>query len=368
MLIGVDASRATVARRTGTELYALCLIEALLALETEHYFRLYFSQPPPAGLFAGSPRVERRTIPFPRLWTHVRLALEVAIRPPDVLFVPSHVLPLWTRPPGAVTVHDLGYLYFPEAHPPRQRWYLDWSTRHNARTARVVIGDSDATRQDLIARYGVPPSKIVVAYPGSNPDLAPVTDPAIIAAVKRRYGVQGDYFLHVGTLQPRKNLARLIQAYANLQTATQVQLVLAGKKGWLYDDLFRQVRRLGLEGRVHFIGYVDDADKAALLSGALAYVFPSLYEGFGFPALEAQACDTPLICADSSSLPEVAGDAALLVHPTDVDGLAHAMARLLTDAALRADLVARGRRNRQRFSWRACAETVMAALEAAIQT
>jgi glycosyltransferase involved in cell wall biosynthesis len=366
MLIGIDASRATVARRTGTELYSLRLIEALLALDTSHRFRLYFNQPPAADLFSTDGRVERRIIPFPRLWTHLRLGLEVATRPPDVLFVPSHVLPLFTRPLAVVTVHDLGYLHFPQAHPPRQRRYLNWSTRHNARTARVVIADSEATRGDLVAHYGVPAGKIVVAYPGPEPDLAPVRDAQAIAAVKRRYGIQGDYFLHVGTLQPRKNLARLIQAFANLLAAapqSNVQLVLAGKKGWLYGDLFRQARRLELDGRVLFPGYVDETDKAALLSGALAYVLPSLYEGFGFPALEAQVCDTPLISANTSSLPEVAGDAALLVDPLDADELAGTMGRLLSDAGLRADLVDRGRRNRARFSWRACAETVMAALE-----
>lgn len=369
MLIGVDASRATVARRTGTEFYSRHLIRALLALDTLHCWLLYLNQPPKSSdFFARSrssdvPRVELRTMPFPRLWTHIRLGLELAVRPPDVLFVPSHVLPLWTRPPAVVTVHDLGYLHFPEAHPPRQRWYLNWSTRHNARTARVVIADSAATERDLVEYYDVPARKVVVAYPGPDPNLTPVADASTIAAVKRRYGIKGDYFLHVGTLQPRKNLSRLVQAFAKLPF--QIKLVLVGKKGWLYDDLFQQVRRLGLDGRVLFPGYVDDTDKATLLSGAVAYVFPSLYEGFGLPALEAQACDAPLICADTSSLPEVAGDAALFVDPTDVDGWTQAMTRLLTDTHLRADLIARGRRNRQRFSWRACAETVMQALETA---
>jgi glycosyltransferase involved in cell wall biosynthesis len=144
-----------------------------------------------------------------------------------------------------------------------------------------------------------------------------------------------------------------------------VQLVLAGKTGWLYNDLFAEVRRLDLEGQVLFTGYVEDRDKAALLSGATAFVFPSLYEGFGFPVLEAQACHTPVICADSSSLPEVAGDAALCVPPTDVDSLTQAMTRLWKDGALRAQLAARGQRNVERFSWQACAETVMMALETA---
>ena len=258
MLIGVDASRTAVKRRTGTELYSLRLIEALLELDTAHQFRLYFNRMPKTpGFLTGSQvsctdRVELRSIPFPRLWTHIRLGWEVATRPPDVLFVPSHVLPVWTRVPAAVTVHDLGYLYFPEAHPVRQRRYLDWSTRHNARAARVVIADSEATRADLVAHYKVPSTKVVVAYPGFEADLAPVTDEMALAAVKQRYGIQSDYFIHIGTLQPRKNLARLVQAFKRLQVEGRVQLVLAGKRGWLYDELFQQVRRLDLEDRVLF--------------------------------------------------------------------------------------------------------------------
>jgi glycosyltransferase involved in cell wall biosynthesis len=371
MLIGIDSSRATLSCSTGTEFYSVRLIKALLALNTPHRFRLYFNKPPLTGLFGtgyDSSRVEMRRIAIPRLWTHIGLSLEVASHPPDVLFVPSHVLPLWTRVPAVVTVHDLGYVYFPRAHPGRQRWYLDWSTRHNARTARVVIADSAVTKGDLMAHYAVEATKIIVAHPGFDEDLSPVTDQAVIDAAKRRYGIEGDYFVHIGTLQPRKNLARLIRAFGKLPSENQVQLVLAGKRGWLYDDLFRQVQSMGLERRVLFPGYVDAEDKAALLSGAVAYVFPSLYEGFGFPALEAQACDTPLICANSSSLPEVAGNGALLIDAAEVEGLTRAMMDLLVDANLRADLTARGQRNLRRFSWRACAETVIEALEQAVNS
>ena len=358
MWIGIDASRAISARPTGTETYSRRLIQALLQLGCGHRFRLYFRGAPPAGSFPGA---QVRAIPFPRLWTHLRLSWEMARWPPDVLFVPAHVLPLIRPRVSLVTVHDLGYLHFPAAHPGRQRLYLDLSTRWNARVAAHVLADSQATRADLVARYGTSPDKVTVAYPGRDETLKPVRDPAAIAAVKARYGISGDYFLYLGTLQPRKNLARLVAAFADLQSVAA--LVLAGKRGWLYDDLFAQVRRLGLERRVLFPGYVPEADKAALLSGALAFVFPSLYEGFGLPVLEAQACGCPVLTSTTSSLPEVAGNAALTVDPTDRPAITAAMKRFAADPALRAALVERGFANVRRFSWTACAQTVLDTIE-----
>ena len=361
MLIGIDASRAVTARRTGTETYSLHLIRALLALGADHRFRLYFRQPPPPGLFNGA---DLRVIPFPRLWTHLRLSGEMLRRPPDVLFVPAHVLPLVHPRRSVVTVHDLGYLYHPEAHTRAQNLYLRWSTRYNARAAAHLLADSEATRRDLVHRYGVPPEKITVAYPGYDERLAPVTDPAALAAVRARYSLTDPYLLYLGTLHPRKNLSRLIQAFHNLQPATcNLQLVLAGKKGWLYDDIFAQVRALGLTERVIFTGYVPDDDLPALLSGALAFVYPSLYEGFGFPVLEAMACGAPVVCSNVSSLPEVAGDAALLVDPLDTAALAAALARLVEDEGLRRELRERGYRQVRKFSWRRCAGQVLGVLE-----
>jgi glycosyltransferase involved in cell wall biosynthesis len=358
MLVGIDASRAVSARPTGTEVYSRRLIQALLALGSPHRFRLYFRSPPPAGAFPGA---ELRVIPCPRLWTHLRLSWEMARRPPDLLFVPAHVLPPVHPRASLVTVHDLGYLYFPEAHPWRERLYLDLSTRWNARVAAHVLADSEATKADLVARTGTPLDKITVAYPGHDETLAPVRDPAAIAAVKARYGIAGDYFLYLGTLQPRKNLVRLIAAFAELES--EAVLVLAGKRGWLYADLFAQVRRLGLQGRVLFPGYVPDDDKAGLLSGALAFVFPSLFEGFGLPVLEAQACGCPVVTSTTSSLPEVAGGAALLVDAGDASTITAGMARIAADPALRETLIVRGYANVRRFSWTACARSVLDAIE-----
>ncbi len=369
MLIGIDASRAVTAHPTGTEGYSRQLIHALLTPQDQrtdtahHRFRLYFRSTPPTDLFPGVELAHTGVvvIPFSRLWTHIRLSWEVARRPPDALFVPAHVLPVVHPRASLVTVHDLGYLYFPEAHPWPQRLYLDLSTRWNARVAAHILADSEATRSDLIAHYATPPDKITVAYPGRDETLAPVRDPAEIKAVKARYDIAGDYFLYVGTLQPRKNLSRIVTAFAALESETT--LVLAGKRGWLYDDLFTQVRRMGLERRVRFPGYISDEDKVTLMSGALAFVFPSLYEGFGLPVIEAQSCGCPVITSTTSSLPEVAGDAALLVDPGDVAAIATAMRHIVVDPILREDLMARGFVNARRFSWRACAQSVLDAVQ-----
>jgi glycosyltransferase involved in cell wall biosynthesis len=371
MLIGIDASRAVATHRTGTENYALHLIRDLLGLDGGHRFRLYFRQAPPPGLFAGDHEV--RVISFPRMWTHLALSREMLAHPPDLLFVPSHVLPLVHPRHSVVTVHDLGYHYHPEAHTTWQNIYLRWSTRHNARNASHLLADSQATRRDLERYYGTPPAKISVVYPGLDEKLAPVTKPDLLTAVRERYGLDEPYLLYVGTLQPRKNLVRLVQAFARLPSLLAgrddprptPRLVLAGKKGWLYDEIAGQVRSLGLEGQVLLTGYVPQADLPALLSGALAFVYPSLYEGFGLPVLEAMACGTPVICSNSSSLPEVAGDAALLVNPHEPEALAQAMLRLVTDAELRGELAERGLKQARRFSWRRCARETMAVLEEA---
>jgi glycosyltransferase involved in cell wall biosynthesis len=361
MLIGVDASRAARAQRTGTETYSLHLIQALVETGCSHRFRLY-TPTPISRLQAPSSNSEIRVIPFPRLWTHLRLAWELKRRPPDVLFVPAHVLPLVCPIPALVTVHDLGYLHYPEAHRRFDRWYLGWTTRRHVGLAALIVADSQATRADLVHYYQADPARIIVVYPGRDESLTRVNDPEVVNAVKARYGIRGNYLLYVGTLQPRKNLVRLVEAFAQVQTP-DLQLVLAGQKGWLYADLLARVETLGLNGRVIFTGYAADDDKAALLSGATALAYPSLYEGFGLPVLEAMACRTPVLTSDVSSLPEVAGDAALLVNPLDTEAIAAGIARLVADAGLRHTLVERGSLQIRQFSWVRAARQVLGAIE-----
>lgn len=371
MLIGIDASRAAARERTGTENYSLNLIRHLLALQSGHRYRLYFNRPPTVGLFPTTADLELRVMPFPRLWTHLRLSWEMARQPPDVLFVPAHVLPLVHPRLSVVTVHDLGYLYYPGAHRLLDRLYLDLSTRYNARAASRVIAVSQATKDDLVQHYGLEPDKITVVYSGWDETMQPVEDEATIEKVKARYHIRGAYVLYVGTLQPRKNLGHLLEAYAIVRKQAKrgetPGLVIAGRKGWLYDQIFQQVERLGLEGGVIFPGYVPQDDLPALLSGARLFVLPSLYEGFGLPVLEAMACGTPVLCSNVSSLPEVAGDAALLVDPLDVKSMAEAMNRLLQEEGLRTQLVERGYRQARQFSWDRCARETLAVLEDTLQ-
>lgn len=363
LTIAIDASRTTSAQRTGTENYALRLTRALLALESPHHFRLYFRDPPPDGLFPRRPNLSLRVIPAPRLWTHTRFSAALFREQPDVTFVPAHTLPLAFPGPGVVTVHDLGYLYFPAAHPSRARRYLDWSTRYSVRRAARVLVDSVATAQDVAAHYDVPESRITLVYPGVDDALHPVTDPAALATVRARYGLPDRYLLFLGTLQPRKNIARLVEGYARWRARSgrsDVALVLAGPQGWLFDPAW-------LRGAADVIrpGYVRDEDVAALYSGALALLFPSLHEGFGFPVLEAMRCGTPVITSTTSSLPEVAGDAALLVNPRDSDAIATAIERVLSDSALRRRLIAAGYEQAAAFTWARAAETALDALERA---
>ena len=368
-LLGIDASRAARATRTGTETYSLEIIKALAKQTGPHLrLRLYTPHPPAHDDWPSLSYVETCIIPWPRLWSHLRLAAELYRHRPDVLFVPAHVLPLTCPVPAIVTVHDLGYYHFPQAHRLADRHYLAWSTRRHTRVAHHIIADSQATKDDLVALYQADPKRITVVYLGRDKDLAPVRNPQLIAQVKQRYHIEGEYVLYLGTLQPRKNISRLIEGFhialQMLSPAYQtIKLVIAGQKGWLYDEIFNQVQHFGLGERVIFSGYVAAEDKASLLSGALVYVFPSLYEGFGLPVLEAMACNTPVLTSNTSSLPEVAGEAALLVDPLDTQAIASGLARLVTDAALRQKLVEKGHRQLEQFSWDKAAQQIVEIVE-----
>lgn len=375
MQIGIDASRALRAERTGTERYALEIIQHLLTLPLaeQHQWRLYVDQVLPEDhpwASGGLPQIaEICVLPARRMWTHRALASEILRHPPDVFFVPSHlipfVLPAHRLPPSVVTIHDLGYLHFPAAHPWRQRLYLDWGTRWSVAAATAVIAISHATARDLTHLLHTDKAKIRIVHEAANPLPKPTEE--AITALRTRLGLARPYALYVGTIQPRKNLLRLLHAYEQLcqQDNAPFDLVLAGNTGWLSQEIVAHARQSPHAGRIHLPGYVADADLPALMHGAHFFTFPSLYEGFGLPILEAQSTGVPVMTAKNSSLPEVAGDAALYVDPTNIEDIAQAMLRLSQDETLRQELIAAGHRNVRRFSWAKAAAETFAVLEAA---
>ena len=375
MIIGIDASRAVRARRTGTERYSLEIIRHLLALPTapRHQWRLYVDALPTPDIFTVLPGAtdafDLRMLKARRLWTHRQLAAEVTRHPPDVLFVPAHVLPcvLPRRrlPPSVVTVHDLGYHAYPETHTLAQRILIEAGTRWSVYTAQRVIAVSAATAHDLQRHYRTPAERIRVVHEATTAPLRIGAEQ--VDAVRRRYGLMRPYALFVGTIQPRKNVGRLVQAYAWLYRNTPIgwDLVFAGAPGWLSERLYAEAAALGLGKQMHFLGFVPDDALPALIKGAHFFAFPSLFEGFGLPVLEAQSYGVPVLTSNNSSLPEVAGDAALLVDPTDVDAIANAMLRLSQDEVLRQQLIEAGYANVQRFSWEKAARETLAVLEEA---
>jgi glycosyltransferase involved in cell wall biosynthesis len=296
-----------------------------------------------------------------RIWfrLHLPLAVEWAIGQVDLFHSPDFTLPPVRRGTRTiVTVHDLSFVRMPECFEPALLAYLMANVPRAIARADWILADSESTRQDLVALLDAPADRISVIYPGIEPRFHAITDADVLQRVRTRYDLPERFVLSVGTVQPRKNYVGLMRAFARLPESN-VSLVIAGGRGWLSDDIYRAVEELGLDARVRFLGFVDDVDLPALYSMAALFALPSLYEGFGIPLLEAMACGTPVIAADNSSLPEVVGDAGILVDAHDTDALAQAMQQLLEDTEQQQRLARRGRARARQFTWRHAAEQLL---------
>jgi glycosyltransferase involved in cell wall biosynthesis len=268
----------------------------------------------------------------------------------DLIHVPNLLAVPRSRAPLLFTLHDLTFLTFPSFHNRRTRLMSRWALRQAVRNADAFVTDAEFTAREMVRTTGVSREKIHVIPLAADEAFRPTGDEGCLS----RLGIEAPFVLYVGTLEPRKNLPLLIRAFAAQRT--EAKLVIAGTKGWMFEEIFALVERLELTSRVIFTGFVPDEDLPALLGAAEVFVYPSLHEGFGLPVLEAMQCGAPVITTNVSSLPEVAGDAALLVSPDDVAGLSAALARVLAEPALRADLKGRSLEQARRFSWRETAE------------
>lgn len=337
--IALDA-QSTLGRKTGIGLYTANLLRALRQVAPQHeYVELAWGR-------TEELRTDQRL-----WWEQVELPRRARAARVDLLHLTGFGAPCWRPCPILLTVHDLIGLLFPANLPPISRFYWAWWLPRTIRWADQVIADSEHTKHDLIRLLGIPAERIEVVHLGVGEAFLPLDDQASLEAVRQEYGLPPAVILYVGTLEPRKGLDTLIAAYGALAAEIPHDLVIVGKKGWYTEPLFRQVEALGLAQRVHFTDYVADEDLPGLYNLADLFVYPSRYEGFGLPPLEAMACGLPVVCSNAASLPEVVGDAALLVSPDDAEALAAAMRRVLDDQALRAKMRARGLERARRFTW-----------------
>lgn len=367
MRIALDYTPA-ISQGAGIARYTRELAHALGRLDAADQYVLFSTEAPHAVRpFPEGPNLQHRVIPLGRrnmtlLWQRLRMPvpLELFIGRTDVVHGTDFILP----PAAArrvVTIHDLAYLTHPHYALPSNVAYLTAVVPRSVRGADRVIAVSQRTADDLVERLAVPREKVHVIHLGISPAFAAERDEAAVEHVRRAYGLRAPFVLAVGTIEPRKDYETLIKAFAAARSEPDgpKMLVIAGRPGWLYEGVYAAVERLKLGDAVKLLDYVPDADLPALYHAASAVAMPSIYEGFGIPVVEAMACGTPVVCSTGGSLPEIAGDAALLIPPGDVDALANALARILRDADLRTALRARGLERARHFTWeRAAAEHV----------
>jgi glycosyltransferase involved in cell wall biosynthesis len=366
----------TVQHHAGLGRYAEELARALVALKSGDEVRLFYTDPrgrTPAPPLDTLPRQAMRCPNKPwrlsvLLSSYTHIPMDPILGGGDIFHATDHLLPSLHRTRSVFTLHDLAFLTYPETHLPLNRWFLRLMMPRFLRRASSVICVSHHTKEEAVCFYGLDESKVQVIHEGVNPRFQPVQNPETLAAVRSRYGLPERFILFVSTIEPRKNLVTLWEAYRLLRSEGRPErLVVVGRQGWLYQATLLRLRELGLEGQVLFLGYVADEDLPALYSLATCFAFPSLYEGFGLPPLEAMASGCPVVCSNAASLPEICGEAALLVPPTDVAALTSALRRVLDDQALRGHLRDLGLRQAARFTWQGAAQRTLEVYRAVVR-
>lgn len=362
MNIAIDANEANVNQRVGVSVYTLELLAHFQRSANVHrQFTAYLKNEPLSHMPPQSEYYRYEVIAPRMMWLNLALPLHFALKKPsiDVYFAPAHYAPWYCPYPLVTTIHDLAYEYFPNEFLTKDLYTLRKWTRASVQRAARIIAVSENTKKDLTSLYGVSSDKVHVIHNGFT--LAHDEQ-------KNTKTVKDDsqYLLYVGTLQPRKNVARLISAFSIvLKKHPNLTLKIVGKKGWMYDEILATARRLDIEGSVEFTGYVSENEKRTLYVGARAFIMPSLYEGFCIPILEAMSMGCPVAAANTSCIPEVAADACLYFEPTDTADIACAISTLLEDAKLCQKLTAKGTQNVAKFSWEGSAEQTLRTLESA---
>lgn len=385
MKIQLDGYEANVPQRLGSSQVAFELLRYFEKIDKENDYTILLPTPPLDDLPAGEARLPKeragwryKILKPKRFWTRITLplALYLAKQKPDLIFSPTHYIPRFSpkEVKKVVTIFDLSFLHFPESFLKKDLWQLKNWTKFSAENADHIITISKFSKQDIIFQYGIDKNKITVAYPGYDENtFHPIEDKARVNKILKKYVIDNNYIIYIGTIQPRKNLIRLMEAFAKVVESEHLRgglnLVIVGKtkgegrQGWMYEDILQTPQKLGIENKVKLLGFVPTEDLSYLLSGALAFIQPSLWEGFGIPVVEAMAVGTPVIVSNVSSLPEVVGKAGILVDPYSVDQMEQAIRLMVIDKKLRQKYSKESIAQAKKFSWDKMAKTVLKVFE-----
>lgn len=365
MIIGVDASRSNIKQKTGTEYYSYEIIKGITK-NKKYKFRLYSKTP--IGYLPKSENIENKVMKFPRLWSQVRLSLEILLNPPDVLFEPAHTIPFYHGKKVVVTLHDVGFRYYPRLYTPLERYYHHFCMGFSVKHATQIIAISETTKKDLIKLYGAEEDKITVIYHGFDEErYKPMQKNEKAPAEIEKYL---PYIYFIGRLEAKKNIKKLIKAYGNLRKnnpAIRHKLILAGRPGYQYEEIKDEILNLSPDIQEDIIepGYVPDNIASSFMRFASALAFPSNFEGFGLPLLEAMASGVPIVASNKTSIPEVVQDAGYLCDPNDIGALESGLTKVLLDHKYRDKLIQKGLKRAVFFNWEKAAEKTLSVIEEA---
>ncbi|HUV42508.1 MAG TPA: glycosyltransferase family 1 protein [Patescibacteria group bacterium] len=360
MKIALVGYEANIKNRVGSNQYAFELIKEIYQLDKKNQYIVYLPSPPLADLPKERENWHYQVLGPGRLWNVFGLPRGLFQQKPDLVFNPGHYSPLLAFAPLVVAIMDLGYLRFPEQFTKPIYWKLKFWTGWSIKRAKHLLAISESTKNDIIKNYGLDSSKITVTYPGYDQTrFKPGIKREKIERVKKKYRVKGDYLLFLSTLKPNKNLEGLLEAF-KLLDKKDLSLVIAGRKGWLFNTIFAKVNELNLGKQVIFTDFVPEEEVPALIKGAQVFVMPSFWEGFGIPVVEAMACGTPVLVSNQGSLPEIVGQAGVIVDPYQPKEMAQGMEKALKE---KDDLIKKGLVQAKQFSWQACAQKTIKVLE-----
>lgn len=365
MKIWIDGYEANVKQRLGSSQVAFELIKNLEKIDKKNDYLVLLPSTPLEDLPKQREGFRYQVLKPKRLWTKIALPLKLLLtkEKPDIFFSPTHYIPSFSSVKKVVTIFDLSFLRFPESFLKKDLWQLKNWTKYSVENSQHIITISNSTKRDIVSSYKISKNNITVAYPGY--DQANFKHPMSEAKnkeVKNKYSIGNNYIIYIGTVQPRKNLIRLIEAVKrieNLELVVVGKMQGEGKEGWMYEETIQTPRKLGIEDKIKFLGFVPLEDLPYLLSGSKAFILPSLWEGFGIPAVEAMACGAPVIVSNVSSLPEVVGKAGLLIDPYSIDQIEQAIRTIISDKKLQSKCIRLGLIQSKKFSWEKMARVTL---------